>query len=126
MLNLPRPHVELAPTTNPFVILNHILDTYIKFRNVLRLHANDIQTLTSFTIHVNYFLEKLVVFETPTQYATTFQVFFLFIFILTPLGPQPSTNFIHKVSNLFFQTFSKHSKKCFFFNETLSKNLLSF
>ena len=83
ILNLFRSHVEHSPDTDPFVILNHIFDTYPNLQNLLRLQSTDIQTLTLSTNQVNDFLRKLVVLlETPTQ--LTNSLFFLF-FIFTPL-----------------------------------------
>ena len=67
ILTLLRPHVEIAPTTDPFVILNHIFDTFCTLQSLLQLHSSDIQNLTLSTIHVNDFLKKLVLLETPPQ-----------------------------------------------------------
>ena len=60
ILTLLRPHVEIAPNTDPFVILNHIFDTFRNLQSLLQLHSSDIQTLTLSTIHVNDFLKTLV------------------------------------------------------------------
>ena len=64
MLNLLRPHIEPSPNTDPFVILNHIFDTYRTLQNLLQLHSNDIQPLTlsqytSRTLSKNLFFFKL-------------------------------------------------------------------
>ena len=67
ILTLLRPHVEIAPNTDPFVILNHIFDTFRTPQSLLQLHSSDIQNLTLSTIHVNDFLKKLVLLETPPQ-----------------------------------------------------------
>ena len=66
-LNLLRPHVELSPNTDPFFIPNHDFDTYRNLQNLLQLHSTDIQSSTLSTIHVNDFLEKLVLLETFSQ-----------------------------------------------------------
>ena len=66
-LTLLRPHVELATNTDPFVILTPIFDTYRTLQSFLQLHSTDIQNLTLPTIHVNDFLKKLVLLETPPQ-----------------------------------------------------------
>ena len=58
ILNLLRPHVQVAPNTDPFVILNHIFDTFRNLQSLLQLHSTDIQNLTLSTIHVNDFLKK--------------------------------------------------------------------
>ena len=65
ILTLLRPHVEIAPNTDPFVILNHIFDTFRNLQSLLQLHSTDIQNLTLSTIHVNDFLKKLILLETP-------------------------------------------------------------
>ena len=53
ILNLLRPHVELSPNSDLFVILNHIFDTYRILQNHLQHHNADIQTSAISTIHVN-------------------------------------------------------------------------
>ena len=63
-LNLLRPHVELSRDTDPFVILNHIFETYRNLQNLLQLHRTDFQTLTPSTIQLNDFLKTLVLLET--------------------------------------------------------------
>ena len=65
ILTVLRPHVELAPNTDPFVILTHIFETYCILQSLLQLHSTDIQNLTLSTFHVNDFLKKLVLPETP-------------------------------------------------------------
>ena len=67
ILTLFRPHVEIAPNTDSFVILNHIFDTFRTLQSLLQLHSSDIQNLTLSTIHVNDFLKKLGLLETPPQ-----------------------------------------------------------
>ena len=67
ILTLLRPHVEITPNTDPFVILNHIFDTFRTLQSLPQLHSSDIQNLTLSTIHVNDFLKKLVLLETPPQ-----------------------------------------------------------
>ena len=67
VLTLLRPHVELAPNTDRFVILPHFFDTYRTLQSLLQLHSTDIQNLTLSTIHVNDFLKKLILHETPPQ-----------------------------------------------------------
>ena len=59
ILTLLRPHVELAPSTDPFVNLTHIFDTYRPLQSLLQLHSTDIQNLTPSTIHVSDFLKNL-------------------------------------------------------------------
>ena len=71
ILTLLRPHVEIAPNTDPFIILNHIFDTFRNFQSLLQLHSTDIQNLTISTIHVNDFLKKLVLLETPPQFTSS-------------------------------------------------------
>ena len=71
ILSLLRPHVEIAPNTDPFIILNHIFDTYRTLQSLLQLHSTDIQNLTISTIHVNDFLKKLVLLETPPQFTSS-------------------------------------------------------
>ena len=71
ILTLLRPHVEIAPNTDPFVILNHIFDTFRNLQSLLQLHSTDIQNLTISTIHVNDFLKKLVLLETPPQFTSS-------------------------------------------------------
>ena len=71
ILTLLRPHVEIAPNTDPFVILNHICDSFRNLQSLLQLHSTDIQNLTLSTIHVNDFLKKLVLLETPTQFTSS-------------------------------------------------------
>ena len=71
ILNLLRPHVEVAPNTDPFVILNHIFDTFRNLQSLLQLHSTDIQNLTLSTIHVNDFLKKLILLETPPQFTSS-------------------------------------------------------
>ena len=44
ILNLLSPHVELGPTTDPFVILNHIFDTY-RTRQIILQHQAMISKL---------------------------------------------------------------------------------
>ena len=66
ILTLLRPHVEIAPNSDPFVILNHIFDTFRNLQSLLQLHSSDIQNLTLSTIHVNDFLKNLVLLETPS------------------------------------------------------------
>ena len=65
ILNLLRPHVEVAPNTDTFVILNHSFDTFRNLQSLLQLHSTNIQNLTLSTIHVNDFLKKLILLETP-------------------------------------------------------------
>ena len=65
ILTVLRPHVELAPNTDPFVILTHIFETYCILQSLLQLHSTDIQNLTLSTFHVNDFLKKPVLPETP-------------------------------------------------------------
>ena len=62
ILTLLRPHVELAPNTDPCVILTHIF-SYRTLQSLLQLHSTDIQNLTLSTIHVNDFLKKLILFD---------------------------------------------------------------
>ena len=71
ILTLLRPHVEIAPNTDPFVILNQIFDTFRTLQSLLQLHSSDIQNLTLSTIHVNDFLKKLVLLETPPQLSSS-------------------------------------------------------
>ena len=71
ILNLLRPHVEIAPNTDPFVILNHIFDTFRNLQSLLQLHSTDYQNLTLSTIHVNDFLKKLILLETPPQFTSS-------------------------------------------------------
>ena len=68
ILTLLRPHVEIAPNTDPFVILNHIFDTFRNLQSLLQLHSTDIQSLTLSTIHVKDLLKKLVLIETPPHF----------------------------------------------------------
>ena len=65
ILTLLRPHFEIAPNTDPFVILNHIFDNFPNLQSLLQLHSTDIQSLTLSTIHVNDFPKKNVLLETP-------------------------------------------------------------
>ena len=58
ILTLLRPHIELAPNADPFVILTQIFDTYRTLRSLLQLDSTDIQNLTLSTIHVNDFPKK--------------------------------------------------------------------
>ena len=74
ILTLLRPHVEIAPNTDPFVILNHIFDTFRNLQSLLQLHSTDIQNLTLSTIHVNDFLKKLVLLETPPQFTSSYRL----------------------------------------------------
>ena len=71
ILTLLRPHVELAPNTDPFVIITHIFETYRTLQSLLQLHSTDIQNLTLSSIHVNNFLKKLVSLETPPQLSSS-------------------------------------------------------
>ena len=71
ILTLLRPHVELAPNTDPSVILTNIFDTYRTLQSLLQLHSTDIQTLILSTIHVNDFLKKLFLLETPPHFNTS-------------------------------------------------------
>ena len=71
ILTLLRPHVEIVPNTHPFVILNHIFDTFRNLQSILQLHSTDIQNLTLSTIHVNDFLKKIVLLETPPQFTSS-------------------------------------------------------
>ena len=71
ILTLLRPHVEIAPDTDPFVILNHIFETFRNLQSLLQLHSADIQNLTLSTIHINDFLKKLVLLETPPQFTSS-------------------------------------------------------
>ena len=41
ILTFLRPHVEIAPNTDPFVILNHIFDTFRNLQSLLQLHSTD-------------------------------------------------------------------------------------
>ena len=66
ILNFLGPHDEPSANTDHFIILNHIFDTYRPLQNLLHLHNHDIQSLTLSTIHVNDFLEKPVLLQTPT------------------------------------------------------------
>ena len=70
-LNLIRPHFELAPNTDRFVILNTIFDTYKTLQNLLKLLSNDTHTLTMSTIPVYDFLKKLILLETPSFSASS-------------------------------------------------------
>ena len=63
ILNLLRPHIEPFPNTDPFVILNHIFDTYVTLQSI--------QFLTLSTVHVNEFPNKLVLLQTPTFNVTS-------------------------------------------------------
>ena len=45
ILTLLRPHVEIAPNTDPFVLLNHYFDTFRNLQSLLQLHSTDIQNL---------------------------------------------------------------------------------
>ena len=67
LLALLRPHVELAPNTDPFVILTHIFEIYRTLQSLFQPHSTDIQNSTLSTIHVNDFLKKLVLLETAPQ-----------------------------------------------------------
>ena len=67
ILTILRPHVELALITNFFVILTLIFDTYRTLQSLPQLHSTDIQNLTLSTIHVNDFLKKSIILETPPQ-----------------------------------------------------------
>ena len=81
ILNLLRPHVEHSPNTDPFVIPNHMFDTYQDLQNLFQLHSTDIQTLNLSAIHVNDFFKKLVPLETPTHITTSCTLlFFIFAF----------------------------------------------
>ena len=71
ILTLLRPLVEIASNTDPFVILNHIFDTFRNLQSLLQLHSTDIQNLTLSTIHVNDFLKKLVLLETLPQFTSS-------------------------------------------------------
>ena len=71
LLTLLRHHVELAPNTDPFVILTNVFDTYRTLKSLLQLHSTDIQNLTLSTIQVNDFLEKFVLLVTPPQLIST-------------------------------------------------------
>ena len=50
ILTLLRPHVELAPNTDRFVILTRISDTYRNLHSLLQLHSTDIRNLPLSTI----------------------------------------------------------------------------
>ena len=67
IITILRPHVEIAPNADPFVVLNHIFDTFRNLQSLLQLHSSDIQNLTLSTIHVNDFLKKLVLLESTPQ-----------------------------------------------------------
>ena len=67
ILKLFRPHGEHSHNTDPFVILNHVFESYHNLQNLLQLPSTDIQTLTRSTFHSNDFLKKLVLLTTPTQ-----------------------------------------------------------
>ena len=62
-----RPHIELSPNTDPFVILNHIFDTYRNLQFLLQLRSTDIRYLILSTNHVDDFLKRLVLLETPPK-----------------------------------------------------------
>ena len=80
-------HVELAPTTDLFVILNHSFATYRIVQYVLQLHNNDIHTLTSYTRHKNDLLISLslnYLLNSPTPvnfFFFLFHIFHIFIFV---------------------------------------------
>ena len=80
ILNLLRPHVELASTTDTSVISNYNFDTYRNLQNLFQLHNNDIQTLTLSTVHVNDSLKTLVFLGTPTHFSNSSYTFPLFTF----------------------------------------------
>ena len=80
IFTLLRPHVEIALINDPFVILNHIFDTY----RTLQLLSTDIQNLTLSTIHINDFLKKIILLETLNS--TYFNLTPLLIFIFKLLS----------------------------------------
>ena len=62
------PYVEIAPINDPFIILTHTFEEYQSLQYLLQLHTNDIHALTLSTIHVNDFLNTLVLLETPPSF----------------------------------------------------------